>query len=1567
MYVVRRLTKAFDCATNLTTLQMLELPVSLLQIGFVYPRLARQRANLDRFLQQENLSFDLLRYEPWVGPDPTPSRLHAAPSALVPHTAGVFSSGAIPPYSRIASYRGLLMSVEMHDLFNRSYHCPTAVRVPVLDYPVDASMAERMKLDPSEACTTDRSTGEETWTVRMVLVGDPCTFGPMINSPRGLSRPPNCKLTSCRYGQLSSVLSYPSGPNGKIRVSADVLAVWRTKCRMVDGDELLMHYDDDDEVESRFSQAGRKHEAFWARLAVSDEYCDICFSKHHTDASNPLVTCSHKQGPGEQPCRVGRHQQCFSAPLFRAADWYCPAHSDGVPLPSLLAPHAITAALLTATPPPAARVPPRGRPRSSLSPGSITAAAFTATPPSTSSTPVRPCSAPDSSAPRRGLLPDLDSSTRPSRQPSMAVIEEEDDPDMNIHSESEFVDSDKENTVITDSFGSVSSLSVCRRAQSMTRRTQPKRSLSLSSRSTSQQATLAQLSEAGRAEIRKVWKEFEPRIRKCDSRSHWHISESDYGSAKEQKYNNQLLSQWSQMKSCCFTPAELRAYPSNIAARFDELLQSPAGLLRQRLEYSERIAKFNRAQWKATITELVEGSQEQKIQWNGVELCDNCYISLVGVSRATAYRWLGRDDSLPSLKVAENGSTPKVAQLGMVLLEMSTEVGQSNPTADGTRGNKIVRVLPFTTQAACIQALEKKLALRQGSAVTVNRSTFQRAIRWLEENHNVILNMKLVKGLARCAKCETLQNEYAAARESRNIAAMAVKQKNFEEHLQEAREQRELFEEKKRLALRQPWELNVCTLDGMDCNKTFLPHYQRPTKDPRVEHKLNMRVVGAFYFGGPYPCIGITSFDDVPSKGGSAAVTNLEKIIDMQYERMDPTNIADIPHSEADAPSAPAQDPSNNALGSDSQSSPPECRRRGVDRSDKKVPFMWPRGLHVTFDNTAGDCKNSHVFRFLGLLVAIGVFLYVTVSTLLVGHTHDIVDQMFSCWARSLQDADAHTLSALHKLFREKYATGIYALESYIKEIKSSKDGANKRSQQAQVAKRLQELADELGVDPEIVHQTFCVDADSWCYKTINNLSAPHVFFIRKETIVPEGSTETQEAVVMYNRFLAQSYKDTSVQHNPKYADVEFGPWTTRKIILTMDEVPDHDPLRLPPQFVDTTRVQECVNCHFYDEKNMTQEEKSEMDELLRSFRENFSHAAAECQTCGELMRELHGIGTISQKSGATPDQEAFARNQRSRKQGIKARLKEHMNDPDAQHQSLRLDGWWTKWKDRVDNVIRPYYESRNLIAALTPEQQAETGRSIHPPDLVRDKDEAPIQRVRVDQEHLRRQGPPRVGDIVVSRGTSAMQPFFIGRVKEILNDADADPAAAPARGKRSRRSTSTGRHSKVSKSGRGQDAASAAREDATADAFILEWYNYRETAATRELQLDDEEHWRREMEAVGELQRWEEAHQLLQEGKFCRVPKASVDRLRGIRYARDLNWEDSTVRLEQMVVWGANVLTKAGAVSEFAWRRIVEDLCEIQDLRHNMEIDYAEEYKQDEPSAAAAASSAPRSRPRRE
>jgi hypothetical protein len=54
-----------------------------------------------------------------------------------------------------------------------------------------------------------------------------------------------------------------------------------------------------------------------------------------------------------------------------------------------------------------------------------------------------------------------------------------------------------------------------------------------------------------------------------------------------------------------------------------------------------------------------------------------------------------------------------------------------------------------------------------------------------------------------------------------------------------------------------------------------------------------------------------------------------------------------------------------------------------------------PLGLHLQQDNTSRECKNQKILKWAIKLVSLGVFRWVTLNYLIVGHTHDNLDGTF--------------------------------------------------------------------------------------------------------------------------------------------------------------------------------------------------------------------------------------------------------------------------------------------------------------------------------------------------------------------------------------------------------------------------------------------------------------------------------------------------------------------------------------------------------------------------------------------
>ena len=145
-------------------------------------------------------------------------------------------------------------------------------------------------------------------------------------------------------------------------------------------------------------------------------------------------------------------------------------------------------------------------------------------------------------------------------------------------------------------------------------------------------------------------------------------------------------------------------------------------------------------------------------------------------------------------------------------------------------------------------------------------------------------------------------------------------------------------------ALQLPERYMCMIIDGMDQKKTSLPHFQELPKDLGDECFVHMHLVGCLSY-----CQTITPqvFLTYPNihNGPNLTVTVMDKVLQ-----------------------------------------------------------SWPSSLlpvlYVKLDNIARENKNSIVFGYLSMLVEKGIFKKVKVNFVLVGHTHDHIDQMFSRFSK---------------------------------------------------------------------------------------------------------------------------------------------------------------------------------------------------------------------------------------------------------------------------------------------------------------------------------------------------------------------------------------------------------------------------------------------------------------------------------------------------------------------------------------------------------------------------------------
>lgn len=177
------------------------------------------------------------------------------------------------------------------------------------------------------------------------------------------------------------------------------------------------------------------------------------------------------------------------------------------------------------------------------------------------------------------------------------------------------------------------------------------------------------------------------------------------------------------------------------------------------------------------------------------------------------------------------------------------------------------------------------------------------------------------------------------------------------------------MDEIKQSALTFPSDNLFIQIDGMDNSKSYLPRYLELSKDQVQKERLPTKISGCNIYSGWYEEKRKVLFylnHDIFEQGSNLIITLVHLLL------------------------------------------------QEFVKDWKKLP----KKLHLNMDNCWKENKNRFLFSYLASLVELNIFEEVTCDYLLVGHTGNEVDQLFSCLCKQLKD-DITTLEML----KEKITT----------------------------------------------------------------------------------------------------------------------------------------------------------------------------------------------------------------------------------------------------------------------------------------------------------------------------------------------------------------------------------------------------------------------------------------------------------------------------------------------------------------------------------------------------------------
>ncbi|XP_068753053.1 uncharacterized protein [Montipora capricornis] len=201
-----------------------------------------------------------------------------------------------------------------------------------------------------------------------------------------------------------------------------------------------------------------------------------------------------------------------------------------------------------------------------------------------------------------------------------------------------------------------------------------------------------------------------------------------------------------------------------------------------------------------------------------------------------------------------------------------------------------------------------------------------------------------------------------------------------------------------------------------------------------------------------------------------------------------------------------------------------------------------PDVLYLQMDNCWRENKNQFVIIFLAVLVKRQIFKKVKINFLMVGHTHEDIDQFFSKIAASIAKKNIRTLRELMELVDEAYTPCphvefvdvIYDVKSWLREAKAE----------------------------------------------LHNITNPHCFVLRE--------TETGNVVLKYKNWSRdKTWKPSSMP-------------SEGVVVLESDKVPRGLPETVPPssEKIDLKRLREDIP-KFYSSRCFNQSHKEWWDDFL--------------------------------------------------------------------------------------------------------------------------------------------------------------------------------------------------------------------------------------------------------------------------------------------------------------------------------------------------------------------------------
>jgi hypothetical protein len=391
--------------------------------------------------------------------------------------------------------------------------------------------------------------------------------------------------------------------------------------------------------------------------------------------------------------------------------------------------------------------------------------------------------------------------------------------------------------------------------------------------------------------------------------------------------------------------------------------------------------------------------------------------------------------------------------------------------------------------------------------------------------------------------------------------------------------------------------------------------------------------------------------------------------------------------------------------------------------------WRWPEVLYLQLDNASGPNKNDTLISFLSMLVHRGIFRKVKINFMLTGHTHGIVDQMFSHYSTTIHTRGCRTIKKVSDVFHSAYRAVVQCLENttmessfidqYGKRVPNEifrTNGIKSHSVNIEESDTLSQSAEPQNTDSKPTNNN-------------NDKIKKHIKNKRKDEAVDDkpctaGKTITDKPItVMLTQVVnweqyASAYVSPNAEHqltgksschqftikqdhlhntccgmkeysnsgNPRLPanQRQHKHWYEKTVLIipysvSVDNLP-HDPLILPPKYVPEYDLLESSLEEYIRNRGLTEEEKQEYILFFNGARER--RGQVECDVCQSWGVETqHAPAPPAPPSSPAPDPGPTSSSSvndfiSSISKLSLNDLKKHFIQPNPQHVSMK--GIWT-------------------------------------------------------------------------------------------------------------------------------------------------------------------------------------------------------------------------------------------------------------------------------------------------